>query len=95
MTKYYVYRFCKNSGFAFKRTKTTDYWTHDFSVCWQYSKKGAENIVKFNEERKKNNLYQYGMVSVDEVEKMLKKYNEHEDEMTYIAECMNERPYWI
>lgn len=35
------------------------------------------------------------MVSVDEVEKMLKEYNEHEDEMTYIAERMNERPYWI
>lgn len=92
--KYYIFRFSENSGFMFKRTKCNDYWSKDFSICWKYSKQGAENIVNRMNSRRKNNIYEYGIVEVDKVEEMLEAEERRIDYETYMAECMNERPYW-
>lgn len=71
--KYYIYRFNEKSGFKFKRTKCNDYWHSDFSICWQYSKQGAKKIVDEKNARRKNNLYYYGMIEVNNVERLLKE----------------------
>ena len=92
--KYYIYRFNEKSGFKFKRTKCNDYWSNDFSICWQYSKQGAKKIVDEKNAGRKNNLYQYGMVETDKAEQLITDYEKHLDKQTYIAERMNERPYW-
>ena len=49
--KYYVIKTTKN-GVEYKRTKCLDYWTKDKSICWQFSKQGAERIA----ERLNNNI---------------------------------------
>lgn len=90
--KYYIYRF--HNGITFKRTKCNDYWSHDYKVCWQYSKQGATQIVD-RLSKQSEGFYQYGIIEVDKVEEMLKEYDEYEDKQTYIAECLNERPWWI
>ena len=92
--KYYIYRYHKNNGFVFKRTKCNDYWTHNYNICWQFSKLGATKIVKFLNDRRKNDLYEYGMIEVDKVDKMLADYEKAIDMETYMAEEMNYRPYW-
>ena len=93
--KYYIFRFNENSGFKFKRTKCNDYWSNDYKICWQYSKQGAKKIVDEKNAGRKNNLYEYGMIEVDKVDEMLEEFEKHIDMQTYIAECMNEKPYWI
>lgn len=93
--KFYIYRFNKNSGFKFKRTKCNDYWSNNFKICWQYSEKGAKGIVGYINSHKKNNLYTYGIVAVDKVDEMLEQYEKQTDKETYMAEEMNSRPWWI
>lgn len=66
-TKYYVYRFRNRNGFEFKRTKCNDYWSHDYKVCWQYSKQGATQIANRLNERSKG-FYEYGIVEIDKAE---------------------------
>lgn len=95
MTKYYVYRISNKGSITFKRTKCNDYWSSDYTGCWQYSKQGAENIVKFKNDRRKNNLYCYGMIEVKKVTEMINAYDKEIDKQTYISECMSERPWWI
>lgn len=93
--KYYIYRFNKKSGFTFKRTKCNDRWSNDFSVCWEYSEQGAKKIVDEKNARRKNNLYQYGMVETGKAKQLITDYEKHLDKLTYMSECMNEKPYWI
>ena len=93
--KNYIFRFSEKSGFLFKRTKCNDYWSRDYSKCWKFSKQGAKGIVDRMNERRKNNLYLYGMIEVDKVEQMLADYEKHLDMETYMAELMSEKPYWI
>ena len=89
--KYYVYKFNTKSGFKFKRTKCSDYWSNDYNICWQFTKQGAKGIIDFLNERRKNDLYVYGMIEVDKAEQMLNEYIKHEDMQTYIAEMQNYR----
>ncbi len=90
--KYYVFRFRKH--FEFKRTKCNDYWSTNYDKCWQYSQQGARGIVNALNARSKG-FYQYGMIEVNTVKKILDEYEKQMDKETYMAECMNERPYWI
>ena len=92
MEKYYVYRFRKY--FEFKRTKCNDYWSKKYADCWQYSKQGATNIVNTLNKFSKG-FYRYGMIKVDEAEDMVAEFDKQLDKETYMAERMNERPWWI
>lgn len=49
--KYYVIRTTKY-GIQYKRYKCIDGWAKDKSICWKFSKQGAERIAK-----RLNNLY--------------------------------------
>ena len=93
--KYYIYRFNRNSGFVFKRTKCSDYWTHNYRLCWEFSKQGAKKIVDLLNDRRRNDLYEYGKIEVEKAEEMLLGYERAEDRATYIAEEMSYRPSGI
>ena len=45
--KYYVKRESLTTGETeYQKCKTLDIWVKDKSICWQFSKQGAENIAK-------------------------------------------------
>lgn len=45
MDKYYVIKTTKN-GIEYKKAKCLDIWSKDKSECWQFSKRGAEQIAE-------------------------------------------------
>jgi hypothetical protein len=66
--KYFVYRISKITGRKeWKSRKNLDYWVGEKlkPYCWQYTKQGANGIIKWQTERHGWN-FEYGMEEVTE-----------------------------
>ena len=68
MKKVYIYRVVNHNGRKeYKRTKCSDYWTGNKSICWQFSLQGAKKIVETLNEYCTSKYYTYGFEFVETI----------------------------
>ncbi len=66
MKKFYIYRIINHNGRKeYKRTKCSDFWSSNKSVCWQFSAQGAKKIVETLNNYNTHNYYSFGMEPVN------------------------------
>lgn len=66
MEKVYIYRITNHNGRKeYKRTKCSDYWANNKSVCWQFSKQGAKKIVETLTSYQRFGYYSYGIEPIN------------------------------